>query len=333
VSGKLVRAASSAPREYFGQQLVDHGICSSAAAASAFWSQQATHVMVGAQLPKQGVLDEELVRQALLRQIRENLLDCYRWEHGDARFVPGEPAPSGGVEVAIDLLDVHRDALQRAKEWREFRATFPSEACPLIPAADVDPGALPPDEQVLLDLAQEGGTVRDALDAFRDGDYQVYRRLMSLAQKDLLMAGEVPTGERGPSAHELLRRAAEVLQAGDVARAAELATKAATLAPSRQALSLLRDVHAALTSHLADTVLSNPGAPFVRLGARKLKTMDLQSAERYLLMRGQKTRDLRETVREAPMGELEALRILQRLIQAQVLGFCEGEPKDELLAE
>lgn len=328
--GAVVRAASADPREYFGQLLVDYGMVSSQAAAEAFLDQETTRVMVGELLPRSGALDEARVRAALLLKARESLLDCYRWEHGEFDFEPGEPpADAGGLQIAVELAELHREALGRTREWREFARLFPEPETALRAVEGADLSAVGPDEQVLLELAGDGLTVAEALGAFRDGDYQVYRRLAGLVGKGLLEVAPVegPREQRRPGARERLERAGQLLQGGSPAEAETLASQAAEQGPSRPALRVLREAQTELALRLADELLSKEGAPFVKPGPRELDALDLQPAERYLLSRVASSGSLREAVRGAPMGELEALRILQRLVAAGVLAFRE-EPAD-----
>jgi len=327
--GAVVRAASSDPREYFGQLLVDYGLVTSQAAANAFWYQESTRMMVGKLLPLRGTLDEDQVREVLVLKVREGLLDCYRWEHGGFSFEPGEPAASRrGLDVAVPLAELHREALQRSREWRTFARRFPSPGVRLRAVEGVDESGVGPDEQELLELAREGLTVGEALEAFRDGEFRVYRRLSALVSRGLLevLPEEGPREESRGGFRARLERAERLLQEGQPAEAAALAATAAEQAPSRLAGPVLRTAQTELALRLADELLSIEGVPYVKPGPRELDALDLQPVERYLLMRVKSTRNLREAVRGAPMGELEALRILQRLVAAEVLAFKKLAP-------
>lgn len=333
--GAVVRASSSEPREYLGQMMVDYGMVSSHEAASAFWDQEAKRVLLGKVLPMRGALDEPRVREALLLKIRESLLDCYRWTHGTYRFEPGEVAEARGLEVAVRLSELHREALHRAREWRRFRGLFPSPEAKLLAVDGKHGHAIQPDEEIIVELAREGLTVRKALDAFRDGEYRAYRRLAGLVDKgflEVVPAQDVPPSDR-ELARDRLELAKRLLAIGRPAEAVTLATLASAGMPSRVASVVLRDARVELALRLADELLSAEGVPHVGPDAHELDRLDLPPAERYLLLRIDQTHNLRQTVREAPMGELEALRILQRFVEEGILVFREEVPEKRAVAK
>ena len=324
IHGQVVSAASTDPREYLGQFLVDHGLLTGSAAASAFWFQEATHVMLGRLLPMRGLLDEARVREALTMRIRETFLDCYRWMHGAVRFVPAEQLQPKWVEVKVRLTDLDRDARARQKEWHEIAQLFPSTEVKLAltpPETPRQRGALQPGEEEILELARKGSTVAAVLAAFRDGEYAGYRRLMGLVKKGHLAPDRASLTLPSRDTRGLLEAARELLEAGQPAEAWAYAALLVDRGPSKAAARLMKDAELALALKLADSLLNLEGTPRLRVGSRELARLDLPPSELYLLMRLSATRSLREAVRNAPMGELEALKAMERFVENGIIEF------------
>jgi hypothetical protein len=196
----------------------------------------------------------------------------------------------------------------------------------LAPQGTSTPGAVQPDEEVILELAEAGQTVASALEAFRDGEFHVYRRLTALVEKGRLLPAELDpwAQDKGPDSRRLLEAAKVMLHSGRPAEAASLAARACEGAPSSLALEVLRQSQQSLALQLAEELLSKEGKPYVRARTGELQSLELQPAEHYLLMRIDAGDDLSSLVAAAPMGELEALRILNRLVQAGLIGFAKG---------
>src|SRR5690606_39823502 len=63
-------------------------------------------------------------------------LGAYRWLHGRVHFTPDEPRPIEGLEVEVRLMDVHREANGRAREWEAIAAALPSLDVVLRPRSE-----------------------------------------------------------------------------------------------------------------------------------------------------------------------------------------------------
>lgn len=321
--GAIVREASNDPREYLGQFLVDVGMVSSEAAARLYFEQERTRVPLAELLARHGLVEPERLREGLRLKFRESLLGAYRWLHGRVHFTPDEPRPIEGLEVEVRLMDVHREANGRAREWEAIAAALPSLDVVLRPADAIEPGGrLQPEEELLLEMAREGCTVGEALDAFRDGEFHAYRRLMGMLRRELLVAERLDPAalpkRRSPA--EQLEEARRLHAAGRLDEALE-AVGIAVDRGAEGALQLLRTVQTEVALTLADRLLTLEGVPFVRPRERELARLDLSPAELYLTRRISLTRSLREAIRRAPMGELRALKIVDRLVAVGVIGF------------
>ena len=125
--GNAVGAASTDPREFLGQLLINFGHLDEEQLAKAFRTQQETRVRLGKVLAMVGLVQPRTIREVLSIKIRETLLDVFRWESGVFR-VDEEPPPASDDElsVSVPLADILKEAEFRATAWDAFLAQFPT---------------------------------------------------------------------------------------------------------------------------------------------------------------------------------------------------------------
>lgn len=338
--GLVISASSNEPREYLGQFLINLGHITEEQFNKAYETQKETRIFLGKILVMIGAVSEETVKNALSMKVRETLLQAFNWTEGEFEFSPDAPQEVlEGMELNVDLLDVHREGEFRETAWQAIRAAFPSGDLKLrlneskLPE---QPRAGSLDER-LFKFIREGNTIDEMVLALHATDFFLYQRLYALyrleavsvapdeeesseleVEVDEPLAPEVSLiGEElgGEASVAEIIDAAETFAAQDnFVEAEALARRAHELAPTRQTEALLRTVESGLLRNLRRTMIEARPVASLTVPPARLRAMQLSAPERYLLSRVDGTRDVPSIIQVSPLQELEALKLFQRFV-------------------
>src|SRR5262252_3082181 len=334
-NGLVINASSNQPREYLGQILINLGYLTEDQFNKAFETQKETKVFLGKILSMIGLVSEPVVLDALNLKFRETLLEALQWDRGQFNFDPSSPPQYlDGLEVQIDLLDLHKEGRFRDAAWQTIRAVFPhgkirlelvEDKLPVEPSAD----SL---EARMISLLREGPTIEELILALHATDFFLYQRLYALYRLDALkiyieperMEELIPEPER--SGPQLVRQARMWLEMGNVRDAEVLARKAHELFRTQETSELLRLAEDALLGKLRRELTDSPQVASLLIPSSKLPTLDLSAPEKYLLSRIDGSREVSGIVRVSPLQELEALKSFQRFVDQ---GLVKLEKKND----
>ena len=331
-AGNAVGAASTDPREFLGQLLINFGHLDEEQLAKAFRTQQETRVRLGKVLAMVGLVQPRTIRDVLSIKIRETLLDVFRWESGVFR-VDEEPPPASDDDlgVSVPLADILKEAEFRATAWDAFLAQFPSSGATL----EIDQSRIPAsagentiDGKLLL-LALQGRTIDEIGLALHATEFHLYQRLYALARQGVLsavpveeVAGPIPGDAAQVSA--VLDESRRLLADGRPAEAETVAARALEAAPAsdaaRQALAAAQD---ALGASLRAS-LDRRAIPVPRLSAAEIAALGLDASGKYLLSRCDGRRALGQIAQVAPLDELEVLKAFRRFVDSGVVELRAG---------
>ncbi|WP_375758260.1 DUF4388 domain-containing protein [Corallococcus exercitus] len=340
--GHVITASSNQPREYFGQFLINQGHLTEDQLERAFATQAETHILLGKILIMTGTVSEATVRTTLSHKFREMLLDAFTWEEGGFDFRATDAAPElEGLDVSVDLLDVHREGEFRETAWQAIRAVFPSGRVRLEvderKLTDRKAGSM--DERI-VQLAKDGLSIDGIALALHATDFFLYQRLYALYRQDALrVSDEAPLPAPEPGSHtvvvvedddddmdsggvigsesssdEVLQAAQLFLDAGNLRDGEALVRRAHEIAPSEHTAKLLRDAEGRLLAELRKALMEPSRVPALMVTPAHLKTLPLTSPERYLLSRIDGRRDVAAIVHVSPLQELEALKFFQGFV-------------------
>lgn len=337
--GAAVSAASTDPREYLGQLLINGGYLSEEQFNQAYQTQLATKVPMGQILTMIGLVPEEMIQQALEVKVRETALDICDWRSGTFEFSAHAPTARGGVPYAIPLLDLCVEAEQRARAWVAFRKVLPSgdTRVELVPGmATMAPSS--PDAH-LFTLLEGGRTIDELLLDLHSTEYPLYRRLYALVQEGIVVAHiegaeaaaqpeawfpeytPAPKREGPAPIAELLSRARAALEAGSFDEAADVASRILDRGVEPLAADVLKQAEAGRLEELKSKLLSEKKVPVLLVDKGQIRGMPLSPPERYLLSRMDGSRQLAAIVRVSPLRELDALRLVDRFVSQGMVRF------------
>ncbi len=340
--GSVISASSNQPREYLGQFLINMGHLTEDQLGRAFESQRETDIRLGKVLVLKGMVPEATVQSTLSLKFREMLLDAFQWPDGEFQFEALElTAPSAeGLDVRVELMDIHREGEFRETAWQAIRAVFPSGKARLT----VDERRLPEPRQPgslderIATLIKDGLTIDEMALALHASDFHLYQRLYALYRQEAVKvrdeAAPEPARDRPlPSPQiigtespvdEILSAARMFLDKANFRDAEVLARRAHELVPSPEVASLLRQAEIGLQESLRRLLMDPPRVPTLLVPQAKLKTMPLTAPERYLLSRIDGKRDVAAIVHVSPLHELEALKYFQGFLDN---GFVKLTPR------
>jgi hypothetical protein len=331
-AGCAIGAASTDPREFLGQLLINFGHLDEEQLAKAFRTQQETKVRLGKVLAMVGLVQPRTIREVLSIKIRETLLDVFRWDSGVFR-VDEDPPPEADDELGVSapLSDILKEAEFRATAWDAFLAQFPSGAAPIL----VDESRIPASagegtiDGKLLMLALHGRTIDEIGLALHATEFHLYQRLYALARQGVLRAApveDVQAPSLGDAAQlgSLLEESRRLLGDGRPADAEEAASHALRIAPAsdaaRQALAAARDaLGAALRA-----ALDRRAVPVPRLSASEIAGLGLDASQKYLLSRCDGRRALGQIAQVAPLDEIEVLKAFRAFVDSGVVELRAG---------
>lgn len=328
-SGMAIRASSNDPREYFGQFLVHFGLLTEDQLQRAFETQRETKVYLGRILVMIGIVPEDLVVQMLRVKISESLLDAFRWKVGRFAFddqVEEDARPE--IEVAVPLIDIHREGIRRASMWEQFGRIFLHHGMILA----VNDTRFPQEATLdtldgrIVALARHGLTIEAITLELHATDYQVAARLFELYRAGVIEPREpsdsivVPDGlARSNSAThtELARRA---LAARDYSSALKhVQAEAAENPGDEEVTELSLEIEDAYREDSTSGEISRESIPIIPRPLEEARLRRFSAKQRYIIARIDGKRSVQAIIQVSPMRDMEALDILLQLKREGVI--------------
>lgn len=331
--GQVICASSNQPREYFGQFLINMGHLTAAQLDKAFATQTQSRVFLGKVLVTSGVVAEATVRSTLSHKFREMLLDAFHWREGEFTFESSDTAPDiAGLDVEVDLVDIHREGEFRETAWEAIRAVFPTGGTRLAvderKLPERKPGSM--DERI-VQLIHDGLSIDGMARALHATDFFLYQRLYALYRLDAVkVSDEAPVPVTAAvveeekqdtevigsesSSDEVLQAAQLFLDAGNTRDGEALARRAHEMSPTAQSAALLKTAQEKLLSELRRELMDATKVPALLVAPSNLKSLQLTAPERYLLSRVDGRRDVAAIVHVSPLQELDALKFFHGFV-------------------
>jgi hypothetical protein len=313
-SGALTAASSTNPVEYLGQILLNRGLLTEDRLNAVHGALAARGQSLGTALVADGLVDAEILRDAIAEKIRESVFDLLAWPDGSFEFDPTARTTAGTeIEVALPLADCLTEGASRAVEWRALRDVIPRDDVRFFV---VDASLATDDrEHQLIAGVQRGLTAADLMLEHHSLPYGIVRDLAELVGRgavrvDRRVTLRPGTGQMTPAA--LMQAAEGRARGGDKLGALKLARRALDAAPEDEQLKKgYASVERTVFAELSRAMLTQFRVPRLLRSSEELQAMDLSSEERYFVGRIDGRWDLLSLLRVAPLRELDSLLTLQ----------------------
>ena len=168
--GDLDYAAQRGLRDEFliGRYLVEHGALRREDLQNVLESRTAPKGLLGEKLVHFGLVNEEQVRRALVRQTSELLYEVVRWKAGRFSFTVGlESAVAEKARLGLETGTLVMEGFRRVDEWRLIEGSFDFDEVLFLDPVGVDrmgnEGNLTSRERAVLDAIDGERSIRDIL--------------------------------------------------------------------------------------------------------------------------------------------------------------------------
>lgn len=281
------------------------------------------------ELLAQGILTVGQLNEAEKEYAFDTVLDLFFQQDGQFHFSSNKPgtefldsskdASDKLLASPIPTKSILMDAMRRLDEWNRIKEIFPSNF--VVVSAVGEPETDP--VWVALNVAKEPISVGDLCLRLGSGRFAVYERLFELYGKGKIALDEINPGQANfaelGSVETLVDNARVLIEEKQYDEAREILGTALNLEPeNRIARELLKRLRSSQIEHLYQQIPPHK-TPILALSRQDLTSMPLSSKESYLAARLNGKWDVGTLVVATPLGELETLRVLRKLIHAQIV--------------
>ncbi len=331
--GRIVSSASDDPTEQLGQFLLSHGRITEEDLRKGLETQAGTRMLLGRILLTTGKVTEDELKRLLIRKAEETIFALFLLPDGDFEFDEGELPRSLFVPISLDVHDVLLNGVAIVDELRHFRREIGGAASLTERTSRPLAQGQPPDrsmERAVLSLVDGRRTIADLCMALHASEFTVGRILLQFLETghirvtrraesaDPRKAQEADRPFRSPDA--LIAHARERLAAGDPEQALELSRQAVAGAPRDPAIRKFHDeAGEAFRKEAYARWLPPSGVPRVLPDLAQISGQPLSPEEMFLVSRIDGTWDLKSIIDISPLGELDALRLMKRLLDRGII--------------
>ena len=296
--------------------------------------------------PKQTVSESLVANEAInktrLHQFQsehlfEMVMDLFFAPQGSFHFSPRSSALGllGAPEISesnffvqpISIQAILMESMKRVDEWNRIRQVFPSPL--VVVQALPEEGAAGPANPIVRKLTSIGQPISVGDLCLRAGfsRFEAYRQLFEAFDQKRISIDQVPDGSSGQ--HQLgpvkmlLENARVLMGEAQYDEAWEVLATVANLEPeSTEVRDLLLKVKDAQLEQLYQLLPPHRSLKLV-MSFEELSKTGFSQREKYLAARLSGQMDVATLVVATPLGELETLRILRKLLHADLVAFVD----------
>jgi hypothetical protein len=326
--GRIVSSGSDDPTEQLGQFLLSHGRISEEDLRMGLETQARTRVLLGRILLMTGKIEEDELKRLLTQKAEETIFGLFLWTDAHFEFEDGELPGSLFVPIGLDVHDVLMKGVTIVDELRHIRREFGSTASVPQRSEKKLPQGFPPErsmERAVLSMVDGRRTVAEICLAVHASEFTVGKMLLQFLDMgyiNLARRVEPAAPRRAPEpdrpflSHDtLVQRARERLDAGDPEQALDLLRQALAASPRDYRIKKMFDeAGAAFREEAYARWLPPSGVPRMVKDLASLTSEPLGPEEMFLLSRIDGSWDVKSIIDISPLGEVEALRQMKRLL-------------------
>lgn len=323
--GQIVSASSNDPREYLGQILVFFGQLTESQLNEAFQMQKKKKKLLGKILVEDFGLKSQQILQSLRIKIEETVFNIFLWEDGKFVYTEGlfDLSKNDRLDTALSVDHVIFEGARRSDEWNEFRKHFPdddvifekvSSGSEEAPALLKDPTVLKIYECINAQRSIQGVLLESHAPEYRG--YEAFGKLYWAKLIAPLASAAKPkkSTKFQPDVAERLVAAVTLFKEKNFSEAFDLMSQYVTEKPQdEESQTLFKAIQEA---YLKDLYAHCPpeALPELTMDFSDLNEEIYSSQEGYLASRINGEWDVKSLIMISPLGELESLKILKRLL-------------------
>ena len=185
----LARSKGAADEFRLGRYLVEEGVVSQTEVDNILQDKSGPRKLLGEALVDSGLITEEDLRRALIRQTSELIYEVLRWPDGRFSFSNAPPETSEQNRLGLPVASIVMEGFRRVDEWRLIEESIHFDEVLLRDQVAVDAlgsDKLTRQEQLVLDAIDGQRTVREIISSVVVGSFDACKILYQFLQSRLV---------------------------------------------------------------------------------------------------------------------------------------------------
>jgi DNA-binding response OmpR family regulator len=185
----LARSKGAADEFRLGRYLVEEGMVSQAEVDNILEDRSGPRKLLGEALVESGLITEDDLRRALIRQTSELIYEVLRWPDGRFSFSNTPPEASEQNRLGLPVASIVMEGFRRVDEWRLIEESIHFDEVLLRDQVAVDAlgsEKLTRQEQLVLDAIDGQRTVREIISSVVVGSFDACKILYQFLQSRLV---------------------------------------------------------------------------------------------------------------------------------------------------
>jgi hypothetical protein len=324
--GRIISSGSSDPSEYLGHFLISENKITEEQLTQALETQKKTKVMLGKILVMIGAVSEEELLLMLETKCKESVFSMFLWEDAEFEFFDNQLPAVRLIPTSMEVEPLVQEGLGRQEEWNRLTEIYPSRQMVFerSQSATGEEYLGDPFTSLLYPLVDGTRSVGDLIMQTHATEYRVLHSLNALKEKGLVQITDY--GEAGDS---------DVVEAFDLTQVIDNGKNKLAMARWEEAMNLFNYVLQYEDNSEAKQLLDRAEKSLVQSIYEEIVTPDsilklkktmedlskerLTAEESFLVTRVNGRWDLKSILTITPLREVDALRIVKRLIERGIV--------------
>jgi hypothetical protein len=326
--GRIISSGSSEPSEYLGHFLISEKKITEEQLTEALEVQKRTKVMLGKILVMIGAVSEEELLLMLENKCKESVFMMFLWEDAEFEFFDNQLPAVRLIPTSMEVEPVVIEGLKRRDEWRLLKQMYPSRQM-VFSKSDEATGQEPmtdPFVDAVYQLVDGSRSTSDIVIHSHGTEYRVLHALNWLKEKGFVQISDYgqKTGRADDSfaLNVVIEHAKNRMAMARWEEAINLFTYVLQYEDNSEVKHLLGRAEESLVQSIYEDVIAPNSVLKLKMELEKLSNERLSSEESFLVTRINGKWDLRSIVTITPLREVDALRIVKRLLERNIIEVC-----------
>lgn len=328
--GKIIFSSSSDPKEYLGHFLVSRGLITEDDLRNAMDVQRNSKMLLGKVLVMGGKVSEEEMARMLELKAEETVYSLFLWDEGDFTFYKDEFINRLFVRISLDPQAMIFEGVLRRDEWIRIRDVFPHNNMILekVPKRSLDPATVDGQTQKAYEQVDGIRTIQQLAMSMHAVEFVACRSLFTLYEEGYLrirkILGEsdkndLPGGE-DHSMDSFMTLGIEKMADGHFEEALDMLKEIDHNFPNyEQIVAPMLDRAERETVRAISKILPPEKVVKLKVPLSDISFSKLTPEEGFVLSRIDGTWDIRSILSVTPMKELDALRLLKKFLDRNLI--------------
>ena len=329
--GRIVSSASDDPTEQLGHFLLSRGRITEEQLRKGMETQTLTRMLLGKILLTAGALKEDELMRLLVQKAEETIFGLFLWSDAHFEFCDHKLPREVFVPMSLDVQEVLMKGLTWLDELRHIQREFGSSGTVLAKTGEALPDGFAEDRSpagMILRLIDAKRSIADICLAVHASEFTVSKVLYQFFRQGYLtVVKHVPKPSPGPASSKgspplevLVAQGREHLLSGDPEAAVEALRLAVAASPRDPEIKKLYDKACAEFKEKAYRHdLRREKVPTLTRDLNELTGESLTPEEVFLISRINGSWDLKSIIDISPLGEVDALRIMKKLLDRKII--------------